>query len=120
LPALENLKNLWLPDAHDVLCALPQALALHYTVLEEKYLSSVVHTGVFVKPSARRGKIRSDTPVALWRNIRIQLLDGNSDTIPGDLYGKVVEALLGQSPSFAVHFTSMSPGIRTFLQRLLA
>ena len=108
--------NLWLPEEHDILCILPQALPLHYTVLEEKYLSGVVCAGVFVKLSARRGEIYSDAPVVLWGNIKMWLFDGNGDTVPGDLYGKVVGALPGQTPGFAVHVIFRSPDLRAFLQ----
>jgi adenylate cyclase len=112
--------QLFLPERNRHLVRLPQALPLHYTVLAEKALGSAVCPGLLVRLSAREGEIRSDRPVALWSNIQIRLTNLNGIALPGSLYGKVVKHLPGESHGFAVHFTSASPEVMTFVHSLLA
>jgi adenylate cyclase len=112
--------DLLLPDDEDVLVPLRQLIPLRYTVLEEKRLGSVVLTGVFVKLSTRGGEVHSATPLAPWSNVKMQLMDLNGETIPGDLYGKVVGAFVEGAAGFAVRFTSIPQGIKAFFQDLLA
>jgi class 3 adenylate cyclase len=116
---LGGIYDLFLQDDEEMFLPLRQALPLCYTLLAEKRLGSTVLTGAFIKLSTSGGEICSDTPVALWSNIKMRLIDGNGDTIPGDIYGKVVWSLPANPPGFAVRFTSLPPGMKTFLQSLL-
>ena len=52
--------------------------------------------------------------------VSMQLMDRNGETIPGDLYGKVVDSLSENPAGFSVRFTSIPQGIKAFLQSLLA
>ena len=112
--------SLFLAEQEHTLILLPEAVPLRYTVLEGKRLDADAYTGRFMKLSAKGGEIHSDASVALWNNLKIQLLSANGEVIPGHLYAKVVDHLPEPHPGFVVHFTSISPEITTFLQGLSA
>ena len=112
--------NLFLPEREETLVPLQEALSLRYTVVEGKHLGGDMCTGRLVKLSDKGGEVRADTPVAPWSNIKIQLTDFNGEVIPGDVYAKVMGPPAEGAAGFAVHFTSVPPKVKTFLQGLLA
>ncbi len=112
--------KLSLPETKDALVSLPQEIPLRYTVVEGDHLSGVMFTGSFVKLSAKEAEARLEHPVAPLSNLKMHLIAGNGEEIPGALYGKVVEKLSESSTVFSVRFTSMPPEVETFLHRLLS
>jgi hypothetical protein len=50
----------------------------------------------------------------------VRLLGHNEETLPGELYAKVLRQLPESRPGFYAHFTSIPPEVATFFQRLLA
>lgn len=112
--------NLSLPEAQDDLVPLPEALPLRYNVVTSKHLGDTIGTGHFVKLSAKRGEVYSDTPIAPWSDIKIQLIHKNGEEISGGLYAKVVDHLSEHRAGFIVHFTSIAPAVATFLSEVLA
>jgi adenylate cyclase len=112
--------SLFLPEREEELVSLQQQIPLQYMVLEGEHIGRTVYTGHFITLSAKGGEVRSDHAVAPWSNLRIRLLGSNGETIPGDLYVKVLRHLPEHRPGFYAHFTSIPPDIATFFQRLLA
>ena len=112
--------SLFLPEREEELVSLQQQIPLQYTVLEGEHAGRTVYKGHFITLSAKGGEVRSDYAVAPWSNLRIRLLDSNGDTIPGELYVKVLRHLPESRPGFYAHFTSIPPDIAAFFQRLLA
>jgi adenylate cyclase len=112
--------NLFLPETQDELISLHAVLPLRYNIVTSKHLSDTVCTGHFVRLSATRGEVYSDTPVALWSDIKIQLHRQSGVEISGGLYAKVVDHLPGCRTGFIVHFTSVPPAVATFLSEVLA
>ncbi|HSF33136.1 MAG TPA: adenylate/guanylate cyclase domain-containing protein [Candidatus Tectomicrobia bacterium] len=112
--------NLFLPERTDTLVSLPEAIPLQFTLLEGKHMGDTVFTGSLVKLSARDGEVRSEYAVERWSNIKVQLIRGNGEELPGDLYAKVMGAPPDDSRGFAVHFTSVPPEVAAFFERLLA
>ncbi len=111
--------NLFLPATEDPLVALPQEVALRYTVVEGDHLSGVIFKGSLVRLSAKRAEARLARSVPLLTNLNIHLIGDTGEEIPGIVYGKVVGRLPEGTAVFAVRFTSMSPEIETFFHRLL-
>jgi len=111
--------NLLLPEGEETFILLHERIHLRYTFLEGKYLSGAVYTGSLVKLSFKGGEIHSDTPVAPWSDLKIQLINLDGQPIPGHLYGKVMRQFSEGPRGFAVHFTSMAPEVTTFFQSLL-
>ena len=58
--------------------------------------------------------------VSTWSNIKIQLMNLNSEPMPGHLYGKIIKQHSEVPTGFAVHFTAMTPEVVAFFQNLLA
>ena len=115
-----GIYNLFLPERTEALIPLPAEIPLWYTVLEGKHLSGAVWTGHFVKLAPRGGELHTDTPVPLWSDVKIQLMDAHGEDVPGALYAKVLRHLAAQPAAVYVHFTAIPPEIATFFQRLLA
>lgn len=110
--------QLFLPVRDKALIPLQEEIPLQYTLLDGKHLDGTVFTGSFVTLSAKEGEICSPHPVAPWSEIKIQLMNHTGEKLPGDLYAKVLRPLPESRPGFAVHFTSISPEVATFFQRL--
>ncbi len=112
--------DLFLPQHEAAWVLLSEALPLHYTILEGKYLKDEVVSGHIVKLSTEGAEIHSATPVAPMSNLKIQVTTPRGETIPGDLYAKAMGSLPGGQAGFTVHFTSLPPEIEAFFQPLLA
>ena len=112
--------NLFLPESPDTFLPLLDVLPLRYSVLAGKHLGEVVFTGYVVKLSAKGGEIRSDTPVALWSDIMMQLTGSDGETRFGNLYAKVMGHAPEPQMGFRVQFTFVPPEVATFFQELLA
>ena len=59
---IDSPYNLYLPEPADTLVTLDAAIALRYTVLEEKFVGRTVFPGQFVKLSAKGGQIDASWP----------------------------------------------------------
>jgi len=112
--------NLFLPESAVALVPLPQAIPLQFTLLEGKHTGDTLFTGSLVKLSSKDGEVHSEHGVEPWSNIKIQLMSGNGEELPGDLYAKVMGPLSEASLGFVVHFTSIPPKVAAFFERLLA
>ncbi|WP_448573057.1 CHASE2 domain-containing protein [Trichothermofontia sp.] len=113
----------FLPEKiEEVFCPLPQPLALRYTLLEGKHVGENQFLGQLVKLSAMGAEIQAnplDTdgiPIAL-SNIKLNLLDPDTNQPGDDIYAKVLEKMapLGH---YYVHFTAQPPEIAQYFQTL--
>ncbi|WP_448560827.1 CHASE2 domain-containing protein [Trichothermofontia sp.] len=101
---------------------LPQPLALYYTILEGKHVSENQFRGQLMQLSASAAEIRADQldvsvlPIALT-NIKLNLIDPNSQQMGEDIYAKVLEksAPLGH---YYVRFTAQPPEVAKQLQTI--
>jgi class 3 adenylate cyclase len=118
LRSIGGAYNLFLPGREEALLPLQQEIPLQYTVLEGEHVGRTVYQGSFVTLSARGGEVCSAYAVAPWSNIKVQLLGCNEVGPRRDLYAKVLR-LLPERPGFYAHFTSVSPEVAAFFQRLL-
>lgn len=110
--------NLFLPEPTETFVSLDIAIALRYTVLEEKFVGRTVFQGQLVKLSTKGGQIHAASPPPPLSNLKIWLAEGNGADMPGELYGKVVENPTKSTRVFTVRFTSVSPAVATYLQEL--
>ncbi|GIX49355.1 MAG: hypothetical protein KatS3mg131_3566 [Candidatus Tectimicrobiota bacterium] len=109
---------LFLPAEQEVLVPLPRPLLVHYTLLEEDRLGTATCTGRLVALSQQGGEICSESPVALWSNLKIRLTGANGEELPGDLYAKVLRYLPQGEAGFYARFTAVPPEVAACLQRL--
>ena len=107
--------QLCLPTPTETLVALPQALAVRYTVLEGKFAGSTMYGGRVVKLAPRTAELHVDQPVAAFSNLKLHLLRPSGEVVPGELFAKVVETMPDDASRVVVHFTSIPEAARTFL-----
>jgi adenylate cyclase len=112
--------NLFLPESVETFVPLQETLPIRYTILEGKYLSEATSMGAIVALSTTGGEIYSDTPLALWSDMKIQLTDRYGERHLGNFYAKVMGYLPEEGAGFWVQFTSVPPEVTTFFQELLA
>ena len=110
---------LCLPTPTETLVALPQALAVRYTVLEGKFAGSTLYVGRVVKLAPRTAELHVDQPVAAFSNLKLYFLRPSGEVMPGELFAKVVEARPEETSKVVVRFTSISEATRTFLDTML-
>lgn len=106
--------NLILPEPAIVLGALPAKVPVHYTVLDEPYLRQQVFQGSLTKLSEREAELQTDTVLAAWSNIKIDLL---GLTPLDDLYAKVLD-IPGSNARFLIRFTALSATSAAILRQL--
>ena len=109
---------LCLPTPTETLVALPQALAVRYTVLEGKFAGSAMSTGNVVKLASRTAELHVDQPVAAFSNLKLYFLRPSGEVVPGEFFAKVVEARPEETSRVIVHFTSMPEAARRFLDTM--
>jgi class 3 adenylate cyclase len=117
---IDSPYNLHLPEPADTLVVLDVAIALHYTVLEEKFVGRTVFPGQFVKLSAKGGQIYASWPAPPLSNLKIWLTDASGANISGELYAKVIDVPQNPREGFKVRFTSVSPAVSAYLQHALS
>ncbi|MCZ6681409.1 MAG: response regulator [Candidatus Poribacteria bacterium] len=112
--------QLALPKPEVQLLPLKESIPLRYTVLAETDTDLTVFEGHFVKLSTKEAEVRSENPVALLSNLKMQLIDVNGEVVPGDVYGKVVNQPVEGASCFSIRFTSIPSEVSVFLQERLA
>jgi len=112
---MQGAHTLCLPTPTETLVALPEALAVRYTVLEGKFAGSTMYGGRLVKLSTRTAELHVDQPVAAFSDLTLHLLRPSGEAVPGELFAKVVETRPEEACRVVVHFTSIPEAARTFL-----
>jgi adenylate cyclase len=107
--------QLFLPEHHEDLRPVLQAVPVRYTVLEGKFAGPTVLTGRLVKLAAKAAELHTDEPVASLSNLKIHLIHSNGEAVPGDLFAKVVGAPNELATHVVIRFTSVPQDVRTFL-----
>jgi adenylate cyclase len=112
---IDGTHHLYLPTPTETLLPLPQALAVWYSVLEGKFAGSTVYSGRLVNLATKTAELHLDQPVAAFSNLKLHLLRPSGETVPGELFAKVVDILPADACRVVVHFTSISEAVWTFL-----
>ncbi len=108
--------NLSLPSKASVLRPLPQPLAIRFTVLEEKFVGRTVHEGRLVAVSDSEAGIESELALVPLSNLKIELEAVTGANPGGEIYAKVVGAVAGTAGQTRIHFTSLSPELKVWVQ----
>jgi PAS domain S-box-containing protein len=109
--------KLFLRETPDLLVPLAEEIPIRYAIVEGGHdLSGEIFKGHLTKVSAKAAAARLDNPAPILTDLKMRLIDTDGHEIPGTLYAKVVGTLPGNSSSFAVRFTSMSPEIEAYLR----
>ncbi|HEY9624000.1 MAG TPA: adenylate/guanylate cyclase domain-containing protein [Crinalium sp.] len=125
--------NMYLPRDEERFVALPEAIALQYTILDGKHINTMTFKGQLVQLSMKGAEICSESANAAslppaTANIKLNLLvpenaiapDPNSpdsDPITDAIYAKVLNKRADQG-HFYIHFTAVPPEIQIWLEAL--
>jgi len=111
--------NLHLQTQSAELLPLKEEIAIDYFVIDGKAVGDEEFKGSFVALSAKAAAVKAGVTVAPLTNIKLHVRSTNGQWIPGDLYGKVLEAEPPAGATFVVHFTSSPPEVETFVKATL-
>jgi adenylate cyclase len=111
--------KLALAQTREKLVALPQEIPISYTIADGNQLSGGLFKGHLTKLSTRRAEARLQEAVTPFTNLEVLLIGAEGKHIAGSLYCKVAGTATDSNEAVAVHFTSMSPEIETFIRGLI-
>lgn len=111
--------KLLLPNASEEHVPLVPGIPFEYEIVEASQLGREAYKGTLTKLSRKTAEAILDHPTGNLTNIKIHVMQDGRE-IPGALYAKVIDAVAGNSHSFSIRFTSISPEIESFLQVLTA
>jgi adenylate cyclase len=112
--------NLSLPSRSVVLCSLPQPLPITFTVLEEKFLGRTVHEGRLAALTESEAGIEVALSLAPLSNLKIELKSMAGANPGGELYAKVIGAVVGMGSQTRIRFTAVSPELKMWIQQTSA
>ncbi len=111
--------NLHLLTTSAELLRLLEEIAVDYFVIDGKAVGDEEFKASFVALSAKAAAVKASVKVPPLTNLKLHLRGANGQWVPGDLYGKVLEAEPPEGATFVVHFTSSPPEVETFVKATL-
>jgi adenylate cyclase len=108
-----------LPEKSGLLFALAEAMPVQFTVLEEKFVGRTLHAGKLVSISESEAGLDSELKPAPLSNLKLELESVSGTAPAGEIYAKVVEAIAGSSNQMRIHFTSVSPELKAWVQQFV-
>jgi adenylate cyclase len=99
---------------------LAEPVPVQYVLLTGKHFNEQLEPATFVALSHRRAVIEARSPVPAYSNLLLRL-----EAVPGEvevpeLYAKVIRPFDGPGNRCLIHFTSVPPGVRARLNRLVS
>jgi adenylate cyclase len=111
----EEHPELALGEEEASLTPLDPPLPLYYVRIMDKHLDEQKQPGRLVALSSRRAVLETAVPLARYTNIMLRLeAEAVGEELPG-LYAKVIGLLSESNNRYLIHFTSLSPGVRSRL-----
>ncbi len=115
----EDHPELLLKGEEAIFTTLSDPLPFHYVILTDKHLDEQMHPAMLVAISQRRAVVEAAGDLPLHANIMLQLEVESEEEKSEELYAKVVQVLDGASKRYVIHFTSIPPGMKAWLHRLV-
>ena len=106
-----------LPDKSEQLVQLPDRIEVQIHRLKDKIVTGATGRAWITHLCDTAAQVTSEGPLEAWEDLRLILLDGNREPIPGHIYGKVTGVTPLEDGRFEVRvsFTSVPAEIyRTF------
>jgi adenylate cyclase len=99
--------------------ALAEPMPVHYVRLTGKHFDEQMEPATFVALSPRRAVIEAAGALPAYSNLLLRLEAVTGEEEVPDLYAKVVRCLDDSGNRYLIHFTSVPPGVRARLNRLV-
>jgi adenylate cyclase len=114
----EDYPELALGQEEASLTTLAEPLPLSYVRLTEKHLRERIEHAALVGLSHHRAVIETEGPLTRYSNLMLRLEpEADREEVP-EFYAKVIRPLEKSGNRYIIHFTSVSPGMRTRLMQL--
>jgi adenylate cyclase len=110
----EDYPELTLQEEAPVFLNLEEPLSLSYVVLTGKHLDGEKKPAALVSVSPRQAVLEVTGELPLYANIMLEQEAGFQGE---ELYAKVVRSLKESPQQYVIHFTSVPPGMRAWLDR---
>ncbi len=107
--------GLSLPSRSVPLRPLAEPLAVHFTVLEEKFVGRTVYDGHLIAVSEFEARLRSSLELAVLSNLKITVAASPQGNPAGEIYGKVLDCTAGTPGEARIRFTSATPELKTWV-----
>ncbi|MCT7983132.1 adenylate/guanylate cyclase domain-containing protein [Laspinema sp. A4] len=107
----------------EVFLPLSEKIPIQYTILEGKHISETRLLGHLVQLSAKGAQVRTEPgagdiiPVGL-SNLKLNLLETNSEESREDIYAKVLEKPATEPHCFYIQFTAKPPAVAAHLEQV--
>lgn len=114
----EDHPELSLEEEETSFTTLVEPLLFRYVELADKHFGEQMQPGNLVGLSERQAVVEAAGPLARYTNIMVRLgPEADGEEAP-ELYAKVIRALDESRNRYIIHFTSVSPGMRAWLQKI--
>jgi adenylate cyclase len=107
--------GLSLPSRSLPLRPLAEPLAVHFTVLEEKFVGRTVYDGHLTEVSEFEARLRSSLALTVLSNLKITVAASAQGNPAGEIYGKVLDCTAGTPGQARIRFTSATPELKTWV-----
>ena len=94
-------------------------MPVQYVLLTGKHFNEQMEPATFVALSHRQAVLEARSPVPAYSNLLLRLEAVSGEAEMPELYAKVLRALDGSGDRYLIHFTSVPPGVRARLERLV-
>jgi adenylate cyclase len=94
---------------------LAEPIPIQYLLLSDKHFDERMQSGTLVGLSRRRAILDTDGLLSRYANIMLRLEQEADGGEMQEFYAKVIYPLEGAHTRYVIHFTSVSPGMRTRL-----
>ncbi|AFY80764.1 CHASE2 domain-containing protein [Oscillatoria acuminata] len=107
----------------EVFLPLSEKIPIQYTILEGKHISETRLIGHLVQLSAKGAQVRTEPgagdiiPIGL-SNLKLNLLETNSEERQEDIYAKVLEKPAAEPHCFYIKFTAKPPAVAAYLDEV--
>jgi adenylate cyclase len=98
---------------------LTEPLPFSYARVTGKHLGDHMEPGNLVSLSHRRAVVEITGPLPPHTNIMLRLVAESGEDEPPEVYAKVMRPIDESGKRYLIHFTSVTPGLRAKLQRLV-
>ena len=101
-------------------CAgLAEPVPVQYVLLTGKHFNEQMEPAAFVALSHQRAVLQTGSPVPNYSNLLLRLEAVTGEEEVPELYAKVIRSLDEAGHRYLIHFTSIPPGVRARLSRLV-
>ena len=98
---------------------LAEPVPVQYVLLTGKHFNEQMEPAAFVALSRRRAVIEARSPLPVFSNLLLRLEAVAGEEEVPELYAKVLRPFDESGNRYLIHFTSVPPGVRARLNRLV-